>query len=86
MLASLLARLAPLRPGRNADDLFTPFAPHGPPVQVLRELYHRYEDALDDAASELRDALRALAEQVKRTTEEPGPGLKWLLAAAVVEG
>lgn len=44
------------------------------------------EDALDDAASELRDALRALAEQVKRTTEEPGPGLKWLLAAAVVEG
>lgn len=47
MLASLLARLAP-RPGRTTDDLFTPFAPHGPPVQVLRELYHRYEDALDD--------------------------------------
>jgi len=44
------------------------------------------EDALDDAASELREAIRDLAEQVQRTTDEPGPGLAWLLAAAVVEG
>lgn len=45
------------------------------------------DDALDDAASDLRDAIRDLAEQVQRTTTvDRGPGLGWLLAAAVAEG
>ena len=43
------------------------------------------EDALDDAATALRAALRGLAEQLQRTVKEPGPGLEWILAAATVE-
>jgi len=47
MFGSLLTRLVPAA-GRSNDELFTPFAPDGAPVQVLRDLYHRYEDAPAD--------------------------------------
>ncbi|GAB92715.1 hypothetical protein [Gordonia rhizosphera] len=44
------------------------------------------EDAFDDAALELRKALKALATQAARTFHEPGDGVTWLLAAPTAGG
>ena len=64
MLGSLLMRLVPAS-GRNHDDLFTPFAPDGAPTPVLRDLYHRYQDAFEDELVPPQHAhYRALTETI----------------------
>lgn len=83
MFANLVAKL--IQPGRAHDHLFADFAPNGAPPQVLRALYHKYEDALpDEFVPPQHKYFRALVDTLlsgRDPGEFAGAGLKRIYSA-----